>query len=53
MGGVFSEEKQQEMGVPQCNVLSVMLFNIKINNIVKNINSGTNSVLYVDDFLIC
>ena len=53
MGKVFSEEKQQEMGVPQGSVLSVMLFNIKINNIVKNINSGTNCVLYVDNFLIC
>ena len=53
MGEVFSEEKQQEMGVPQDNVLSVTLFNIKINNIVKSINSRTNCALYVDDFLIC
>ena len=51
MGEVFSEEKQ-ETGVPQGSELSVMLFNIKINNIVKNINSRTNCVLYVDDFLI-
>ena len=41
MGEVFSEEKQG-MGVPQGSVLSVTLFNIKIDNIVKNINSGTN-----------
>ena len=53
MGEVFSEEKQQEMGVLQGTVLFVTLFNIKINNIVKNINSGTNCALYVDDFLIC
>ena len=53
MGEVFSEEKQQEMGLPQGSVLSVMLFNIKINYIVKNINSGTNCALYVDNFLIC
>ena len=52
MGEVFSEEKQQEMGVPQGSVLSITLLNIKIN-IVKNINSGTNCALYVDDFLIC
>ena len=38
------------MDVPQG---SVTLFNIKINNIVKNVNSGTNYALYVDDFLIC
>ena len=41
------------MSVPQGSVLSVMLFNIKINNIGKNINSRTNCALYVDDFLIC
>ena len=52
MGEIFFEEKQ-EMGVAQGSVLSVMLFNIKINNIVKNINSRTNSDLYVNDFLIC
>ena len=53
MGEVFSEEKQQEMSVPQGSVLSVTLFNIKINDIVKNINSRTNCALYVNDFLIC
>ena len=52
MGEVFSEDKPK-MGVPQGSVLSVTLFNIKINNIVKNINSGTNCAFYVDDFLIC
>ena len=41
------------MGVPQGSVLSVTLFDIKSNNIVKNINSGTNCALWVDDFLIC
>ena len=40
------------MSVPQGSVLSVMLFNIKINNIEKNINSRTSCALYVDDFLI-
>ena len=53
MGEVFSEENKQEMGVPPDSVLSVTLFNIKINNIVKKINSGTNCALYVDKFLIC
>ena len=41
------------MGVPQDSVLSVTLFSIKINDIVKNINSGTNCTLFVDDILIC
>ena len=43
----------QEMGVPQGSILSVTLFNIKINNIVKCLNLGVKGSLYVDDFLIC
>ena len=46
----MSEDKEQELGVPQGSVLSV---SIEINDIVKSINSGTNCVLFVDDFLIC
>ena len=49
MGVFFSEKK--EIGLPQSSALAVMLFNTKI--IAKNINSGTSSALYVDDFLIC
>ena len=30
-----------------------MLFSIKINDIVKNINSRTNCALFMDNFLIC
>ena len=33
--------------------LSVTLFSIKINNIVKCLNPGVDCSLYVDDFLIC
>ena len=53
MGNVFSEEREQEMDVLQGSLLSITLFNMKINYIVKNICSGTNCALYVDDFLIC
>ena len=35
------------MGVPQGCVLSVSLFGIKINDIVKDINSGTNCALWM------
>ena len=35
--------------VPQGSILSLTLFNIKINNIVKCVND-TDSSLYVDDF---
>ena len=41
------------MGVPQGSILSVTLFRIKINNIVKSINPGVDCSLYVDDFVIC
>ena len=39
--------------LPQGSILSVTLFSIKINDIVKNINPGVDCSLYVDDFLIC
>ena len=42
MGEVFYEEQEQEMGVPQNSVLYVTLLNIKINDIVQYIYSGTN-----------
>jgi len=42
----------QEMGVPQGSVLSVTLFALKINSIVKAISPGVECSLYVDDFLI-
>lgn len=53
MGNIFSKEKEQEMGVPQGSVLSVMLFSTKINDIVKIMNSRTDCALFVDDFPIC
>ena len=41
------------MGVLQGSILSVTLFNIKINSIVKCLNLGVETSLYVDIFLIC
>jgi len=40
------------MGVPQGSALSVTLFALKINSIVKAISPGVECSLYVDDFLI-
>ena len=40
------------MGVPQGSILSVTLFGLKINSIVKAISPGVECSLYVDDFLI-
>ena len=41
------------MGVPQGSILSVTLFCLKINSIVKALCPGVDCSLYVDDFLIC
>ena len=53
VGSTLSDLQQQEEGVPQGSILSVTLFGVKINNIVKNLNPGVDCSLYVDDFLIC
>jgi len=48
LSGLFDHE----MGVPQGSILSVTLFALKINSIVKTISPGIECSLYVDDFLI-
>ena len=53
VGTTLSDLQGQEEGVPQGSILSVSLFSIKINNIVKALNPGVDCLLYVDDFLIC
>ena len=53
VGASLSHLQEQEMGVPQGSILSVTLFSLKINNIVKCLNPGVECSLYVDDFLIC
>ena len=53
MGSTFSNSEHQEEGVPQGSILSVTLFSIKINNIVKCLTPSIDCALYVDDFVIC
>ena len=53
VGSTLSDCYDQEQGVPQGSILSTTLFNIKINNIVKCLDSKTDGSLYVDDFRIC
>ena len=53
IGDTFSNPHKQEMGVPQGSILSVTLFSVKINNIVKSVCPGVECFLYVDDFCIC
>ena len=53
VGSTFSNSQHQEKGVPQGSILSVTLFSIKINNIVKCLTSSIDCARYVDDFVIC
>jgi len=53
LGSHISDLFDQEMGVPQGSILSVTLFALKINSIVKSVSPGIECSLYVDDFLIC
>lgn len=49
IGSTLSEPQYQEEGVPQGSILSTTLFNIKINNIIKELSPDIYSSLYVDD----
>jgi ribonuclease HI len=53
IGATLSDIYHQEEGVPQGSILSVTLFSMKINSIVKVLSDGMDCSLYVDDFLIC
>ena len=52
VGDTLSGPHLQEMGVPQGSILSVTLFSVKINNIVKSVCPGVECFLYVDDLCI-
>jgi len=52
-GSCLSDLYDQEMGVPQSAILSVALFMLKINSIIKCLPVGVRGSLYVDDFCIC
>jgi len=53
VGGSYSKLSEQETGIPQGSTLSVTLFCLKINPIVKTLCPGLDCSLYVDDFVIC
>jgi len=50
LGSCLSDLHEQEIDVPQGSILSVTLFGLKINSIVKAISPGVDCSLYVDNF---
>ena len=52
LGTILSDVFHQEEGVPQGAILSTTLFNVKINDIVEQVDPGVECSLYVDDFVI-
>ena len=53
LGTILSDKIfHQEEGVPRGAILSTTLFNVKINDIVKQVDPGVECSLYVDDFVI-
>lgn len=52
INGVLSKEYTQYEGVPQGSVLSTTLFIMAINDITKQLPTGVQCSLYVDDFAI-
>jgi len=52
VGGMYSKSYEQETGVSHGSLLSVTLFCLKINSVVKELPASVTCSLYVDDFLI-
>ena len=52
LGTILSDKIFHQEGVPQGAILSPTLCNIKINDIVKQVDPGVECSLYVDDFVI-
>ena len=48
----LSDVKNQKESIPQGSILSTTLFNIKINHVIKELPSGIDGFLYVDDLMI-
>ena len=51
-GTILYDKIFHQEGVPQGAILSTTLFNVKINDIVKQVDPGVECSPYVDDFVI-
>ena len=52
LGTILSDVFDQEEGVPQGAILSTTLFNVKINNIVKQVDPGVECSMWMT-LLLC
>ena len=52
LGTILSDVFYHKEGIPQGAILSNTLFNVKINDTVKQFDPGVECSLYVDDFVI-
>ena len=50
--GTYSNSRNTVNGIPQGSVISVTLFNIGINGVLKELPSNINGSLYADDLMI-
>ncbi|GFN93766.1 RNA-directed DNA polymerase from mobile element jockey [Plakobranchus ocellatus] len=48
----YFKVKTENMCVPQGSILSPILFNLKINNIINSVSKHVNASLFIDDFAI-
>ena len=52
MGRYISQSKQTNLGIPQRGVLSVTLFLVAINGILRELGNGVDGSLFADDLEI-
>ena len=52
IGTIMSDKIFHQESVPQGAILSTTLFNVKINDIVKQVDPGVECSLYVDDIVM-
>ena len=50
--GYISQSRKTELGIPQGGVLSVTVFLVAINNILKELGNGVDGSLFADDLAI-
>ena len=53
VGSTLSDLYDQEQGVPQGAILSIILCNVKLNDIINCLDYKTDGSLYVDELCIC